>query len=196
VRLPPRNGPPTNLRAVPTDPFVAPDLDDKPRQQQNLPPGLGYPPARSWRADRPGDLGAAQPHGTLRGNPGPNVGYGYTLAERARDRIKLAPHEDLQDAISVVAEVAMKRAAAFGRAPVIGDVELATALLGYDGGADDGFTAWRTRAVHDAADHYPLRRAIVDSVPDAVLAHPFARGDLSPFRDEISQWRATVQRAE
>jgi hypothetical protein len=178
---------------VPTDPFVAPDLDDKPRQQQNLPPGLGYPPARSWRADRPGDLVAgrsssAQPSGTLRGTPGPNVGYGYTLAERARDRLQLAPHEDLHDAVSVVAEVGMKRASAFGRAPVIGDIELALALLGYDGSGDDAFVTWRTRAVHDCAHHYPLRRAIVDSVPDATLAAK--GGDLG---NAIAIWRAAVQ---
>jgi hypothetical protein len=171
---------------VPTDPFVAPDLDDRPRQQQNLPPGLGYPPARSWRADRPGDLApgrsrAPQPGGTLRGRPGPNVGYAYTLAERARDRFRLAPHEDLHDAISVVAEIAMKRAAAFGRAPVIGDVELAMALLGYDE-TDDVFGAWRARAVHGAAHDYPARRAIVDSVPDALLVK------CTP--DEIAHWRA------
>jgi hypothetical protein len=179
---------------VPTDPFVAPDLDDKPRQQQNLPPGLGYPPARSWRADRPGDLVAgrsssAQPSGTLRGTPGPNVGYGYTLTERARDRFHLAAHEHLDDAVSVVAEVAMKRASALGRAPVIGDVDLALALLGYDGSGDDGFVAWRTRAVHDCAHHYPLRRAFVDSVPAALLAKKAV--DLGP---EVPQWRATVQR--
>jgi hypothetical protein len=174
---------------VPTDPFVAPDLDDKPRQQQNLPPGLGYPPARAWRADRPGDLAAGQTHvGTLRGTPGPNVGYGYTLAERARDRFRLAPHEDLHDAISVAAEIAMKRASAFGRAPVIGDVELALALLGYDGSGDDAFVAWRTRAVHDAAHHYPPRRAIVDSVPAATLA---AKG--ADLGNAIAIWRATVQ---
>jgi hypothetical protein len=174
---------------VPTDPFVAPDLDDKPRQQQNLPPGLGYPPARSWRADRPGDLGAGQTLvGTLRGTPGPNVGYGYTLAERARDRIQVAPHEDRHDAISVVAEIAMKRASAFGRAPVIGDVDVALSLLGYDGSGDDSFVAWRTRAVHDAAHHYPLRRAIIDSVPASLLAKKAA--DLGP---DVSEWRTTVQ---
>jgi hypothetical protein len=176
---------------VPTDPFVAPDIDDKPRQQQNLPPGLGYPPAKAWRADRPGDLGPGQPHGTLRGTPGPNVGYGYTLAERVRDRIQVAAHEDRHDAISVIAEVAMKRAAAFGRAPVIGDVELAMTLLGYDGRADDAFVAWRTRAVHDAAHDYLLRRAIVDSVPEALLAKTGA-----DVGSEIASWRAAVQRPE
>jgi hypothetical protein len=172
---------------VPTDPFVAPDLDDRPRQQQNLPPGVGYPPARSWRANRPGDLGAAQPGGILRGRPGPNVGYAYTLTERARDRLRLAPHEDLDDAVSVVAEIAGKRAAALGRAPVIGDVELAMRLLGYDGSADHAFASWRAHAVHGAAHGYPTRRAIVDSVPDALLAQPASR-----VADEISLWRAAV----
>ena len=181
---------------MPTDPFVAPDLDDRPRQQQNLPPGLGYPPARSWRADRPGDrtamaVGTATPEGGLRGRPGPNVGYGYTLAERARDRFQLAPHEHAHDAVSVVAEVAMKRAALFGRAPVIGDIELAMALLGYDGTGDAAFTSWRARAVHDAAHHYPSRRAIVDSVPDDLLRGPAA----SDRSGVVAAWRTSVQTA-
>jgi hypothetical protein len=172
---------------VPTDPFVAPDRADGVRQQQNLPPGLGYPPARSWRANRPGDLDASQPGGTLRGRPGPNVGYGYTLAERARADFRLAPHEDLHDAISVAAEIAMKRASAFGRAPVLADVELAMALLGYDGSADGGFAAWRVRAVHDAAHDYPSRRALVDSVPDALLASGPAElgGDIARWRESV-----------
>jgi hypothetical protein len=173
---------------VPTDPFVAPDLDDRPRQQQNLPPGLGYPPARSWRANRPGDVDVSQPGGTLRGRPGPNVGYAYTLAERARDRFKLGPHEHLDDAISVAAEIAMKRAAAFGRAPVIGDVELAMALLGYDGSADDAFAEWRARVVHGAAHDYPTRRALVDAVPDSLLARVG-----STLGDDIKTWRASAR---
>jgi hypothetical protein len=184
---------------VPTDPFVAPDLDDRPRQQQNLPPGLGYPPARSWRADRPGDLAASQPGGTLRGRPGPNVGYAYTLAERARDRIRLGPHEHLDDAISLVAEVASKRAAAFGRAPVIGDVELAMAVLGYDGSTDGAFAAWRARAAHGAAHDYAARRAIVDAVPDSLLGRPLTnlgdereRATMQLARD-VTQWRVSVQ---
>jgi hypothetical protein len=179
---------------VPTDPFVAPDLDDRPRQQQNLPPGLGYPPARSWKPDRPGDrtameAGTATPEGALRGRPGPNVGYGYTLAERARDRLRLAPHEHAEDAVSVVAEVAMKRAAAFGRAPVKADIDLAIEILGYEGAIDDGFGAWRARAVHDAAHHYPVRRAIVDSVPDTLLR----AGPATDRAAEIAAWRTSAQ---
>ncbi len=172
---------------MPTDPFVAPDLDDRPRQQQNLPSGLGYPPARPWRADRPGDLHAKQPEGRLRGVPGPNVGYAYTLAERASDRFQLAPHEELHDAVSVAAEVAGKRAASFGRAPVIGDVDLAMALLGYDGSADGAFLHWRSRATHEAAHHYPVRRALVDAVPESLLR---TRG--AELTGAVAQWRTEI----
>jgi hypothetical protein len=173
---------------VSTDPFVPPDRADRPRQQQNLPPGLGYPPARSWRANRPGDLGAEPPNGTLRGRPGPNVGYGYTLAERAREQFRLVPHEDIHDALSVVAEIAMKRAALLGRAPVMADVELAMALLGYDGSADARFAAARAHAVRGAAHDYPLRRALVDSVPDSLLDQGPAElgGDIARWREEFA----------
>jgi hypothetical protein len=177
---------------VPTDPFVAPDRADRPRQQQNLPPGLGYPPARSWRPDRPGDIGSGPPEGKLRGRPGPNVGYGYTLAERAHEQFRLAPHEEIHDAMSVVAEIAMKRAALFGRAPVMADVELAMTLLGYDGSADDAFGTRRAHAVRDAAHNYPLRRALVDSVPDSLLTQGPAElgGDIARWRGEILAARA------
>jgi hypothetical protein len=179
---------------VPTDPFVAPDLDDRPRQQQNLPPGLGYPPARGWRPTRPGDqtamaIGTATPEGALRGRPGPNVGYAYTLAGRIRGRFKLGPHEHSEDAVSVVAEVAMKRAAALGRAPVMPDIELAVEILGYDGNVDDDFASWRARAVHDAAHHYPVRRAIVDSVPDMLLG----TGPVGDRPTAIAAWRRSAQ---
>ncbi|MFM8972308.1 MAG: hypothetical protein ACKOOG_06650, partial [Actinomycetota bacterium] len=43
---------------MPTDPYIPADLAARPRQQQNLPPGVAVPPAAGWRADRPGD-GAA-----------------------------------------------------------------------------------------------------------------------------------------
>ncbi len=76
---------------VPTDPFVPPDPSARPRQQQNLPPGVALPPANDWRSDRPGDLGPDQPEGALFGRPGPNVGYAYTLAQRAKARLRLGP---------------------------------------------------------------------------------------------------------
>ena len=106
-----RPGQPSSVRGVPTDPFVPADPADLPRQQQNLPPGTALPPARRWRSDRPGDLESASPQGGLFGNPGPNVGFAYTLAEHVVDRIALAEHEDIHDVIPVIAEIAGRRAA-------------------------------------------------------------------------------------
>ena len=41
------------------------------------------------------------------------------LANRVRDKMNLVPHEHVDDAIAVVAELAMKRAASYGRAPPV-----------------------------------------------------------------------------
>ena len=171
---------------MPTDPFVPSDPSARPRQQQNLPPGVALPPANDWRSDRPGDLGPDQPEGALFGRPGPNVGYAYTLAQRAKDRLRLGPFEHAEDAVAVVAEVAGKRAAQFGRAPVIGDVDVAIAVLGYDGSASESFVKARSALVHEAGHEYRRRRALVDAVPDALLR------TRTPQTAEIESWRASV----
>jgi hypothetical protein len=157
---------------MPTDPFVAPELEDRPRQETNLAPGVQLPAAQAWKADRAGDLVAGQPTGNLLGRPGPNVGYAVTLAARLRDSVQLAPHEHQADALAVISELAMKRAASFGRGPVLADVETAAALLGYQGECDDSFAAWRRDVSHGADHEYGVRRALVDAVPDAVLRLP------------------------
>jgi hypothetical protein len=168
---------------MPTDPFVSPELPDLPRQETNLAPGVHLPAAKGWRADRPGDLVAGQPTGTLLGRPGPNVGYALTLAGRLADRISPAPHESGHDALAVIAELGMKRAASFGRAPTMADVEVAATLLGYLGEVDRGFAEWRASAVHGADHDYGVRRALVDAVPDAVLRMPpQVAGLLDEFR--------------
>src|SRR4051812_36832714 len=191
---------------MPTDPFVSPELPDRPRQETNLAPGVHLPAAKGWRADRPGDLVAGQPTGTLLGRPGPNVGYALTLTGRLADRISLAPHESSHDALAVVAELGMKRAASFGRAPTMADVEVAATLLGYlgevdpgfaewrgaagGGGGDEegdpGFAGWRATTVYGAEQEYGNRRAIVDAVPDAVLRMPpQVAGLLDEFRTSL-----------
>jgi hypothetical protein len=173
---------------VPTDPFVPPDPADRPRQQQNLPPGTALPPARHWHARRPGDLRGDQPRGRLFGTPGPNVGYAYTLAERSQDRLRLAAHERVDDAVPVVAEIAGKRATLFRRAPVIRDVDVAVALLGYDGSADDDFAQVRALLVHGAGHDYARRRSIVDTVPEQLLR-------LAPeaLAEGIAEWRSVTR---
>jgi hypothetical protein len=154
---------------VPTDPFVPERLEDEPRQEQNLAPGVKMPAARSWVANRPGDLPAGWPTGKLLGSPGPNIGYALTLANRVRDQLSLAPHEHADDAIAVVAEIAMRRAALFGRAPVLRDVEFGLQILGYRGDADAEFVAWRMRAVQGAHHDYYERRSLVDAIPVDIL---------------------------
>jgi hypothetical protein len=173
---------------MPTDPFVAPELEDRPRQETNLAPGVHLPAAHAWKADRPGDLVAGQPTGNLLGRPGPNVGYAVTLAARLRDSVQLAPHEHLADALAVIAELGMKRSASYGRAPTMPDVEVAATLLGYQGDVDDAFAAWRAEAVHGADHEYGVRRGIVDAVPDAALRlPPKVPGLLADFRADLQQ---------
>jgi hypothetical protein len=69
----------------------------------------------------------------------------------------------------VIAEIAMKRASLFGRAPVMADIDAARALLGYDGNVPDDFVEWCVRAVHDANHDYVQRRSLIDAVPDDLL---------------------------
>jgi hypothetical protein len=149
---------------VPTDPFVAPTIDEEPRQEPNLAPGVQMPPAHAWRADRPGDLVGGQPVGALFGSPGPNIGYALTLADRMRDRLVISQHEHLEDVIAVVGELAMRRASSYGRAPVIHDLECAAIILGYVGQAPRELVEWRTFYVSGAAHEYALRREICDAV--------------------------------
>lgn len=154
---------------MPTDPFVQASSDDTPRQAQNFAPGVHMPPARGWRADRPGEVSARAVPGPLAGTPGPNVGFALTLAGRARDRFRLEPGEHAEDAIAVVAELAMKRAATFGRAPTNLDVDFAIELLGYASAAIGDVAAWRPALVRGADHDYVVRRGIADSVGVSAL---------------------------
>ena len=88
----------------------------------------------------PATSGGASAEGALLGRPGPNVGYAYTLAAAGRrSACACRRSSTTHDAIAVIAEIAGKRAAQFGRAPVMGDIDVAIALLGYDGLVDDEF---------------------------------------------------------
>lgn len=150
---------------MPTDPFVNAGTQAAPRNEPTLSPGVVLPPAREWRADRPGDLpDGVQPHGALFGSPGPNVGYALRLVHRIGAELLLAPGEDRHDAEAVVAAVAMKRAASYGRGPIAADVERAATLLGYRGGADAETIARRVDAVQGAHHEYARCRAVADQV--------------------------------
>ena len=173
---------------MPTDPFVASDPELAPRHRQNLPPGIAVPPARSWEPSRPGDATATgQPEGELLGRPGPNVGYALTIVKRVESSWHLAEGEFVDDAAAVVAEIAMKRAAHFGRAPVKYDIELAVALLGYDRIHDTTWAKQRQLLTLGAEHHYEARRRIVDSVGDDLL-----KSLAEQASGAAPAWRATL----
>lgn len=175
---------------MPTDPYVAQNDNELPRHNQNMPAGVAVPPPARWVPDRPGEVGPDEPDGKLFGRPGPNIGYALTLVRLQQGTWQLGPHEYVGDAASVVAEIAMKRAASFGRAPVKPDIDLAVAVLGYDGSADESWVELRTRLIHDAEHHYATRRRAVDAVPDALLRLPV--GDA---RARAGEWRRNLATA-
>ena len=170
-----------------TDPFVPASISEAPRHKQSLPAGITVPPSRPWRGGRPGEVGTEIPAGNFAGNPSPNGGFSISLAHRQRDGWTIGPHEYIGDATAVVAEIAMKRASQFGRAPMKGDVDIAVALLGYDGTADAAFVVRRSSLVHDADRHYEPRRAAVDLVPADLLCNPDAL-----IVAQIAAWRSSL----
>ena len=176
--------------SVSTDPYVPTPFDEKPRQKQNFAAGVHMPPARGWRADRPGDA-ARPPTGALVGSPGPSVGFALTLSRRARDRVRLEPGEHADDASAVVAELAMKRAATFGRAPTALDVDFAIELLGYSGAASADVRRWRPSLVRGAHDGYIVRRRIADSASPSLL-----RLSITELPEHLDRARASMEQGD
>ena len=153
-----------------TDPFVPSPASAKPRHAQNQPAGIAVPPARPWRAERPGEVGAdGPPHGARFGSPAPNAGYALTLAKELSSNWNLGPAEHLEDAETAVADLAMRRAGSFGRGPARPDIDTAVALLGYDRSCSTEFLDRRAAAVHEVAHLYQRCRALVDHVDLALL---------------------------
>lgn len=143
--------------------YVPVPLSEQPRES------LPMPPPRRWRADRPGDLDSGQPRGPRLGSPGPDQGYALALAERFADRVVVTDGEHTEDALAGCVAVALRRASLFGRAPVIGDLELALRLWGFLGDAPPDLVELRRRHFAGAAHHYWDQREITDLVPERTL---------------------------
>jgi hypothetical protein len=156
------------------DPYVPVSPEDVPRQS------LPVPPARGWRAARPGDIDpvvGAGCHGLLFGSPGPDSGYALTLARRFRDRIKVVAPETVDDAEALAAGLAMRRAALFGRAPVLSDLEVAFQVFCWLGDPPPEFVEWRRFTVAGVLHDYARRLALIDAVPEEVLRRPLRLTD-------------------
>ena len=162
--------------------FVPSNLGSQPRR------GLALPPALPWRADRPADLGPAQPRGPGLGDPGPDQGYALRLAERFEHRLELAEGETRHDAVAGSVAVAMRRASLFGRAPMVHDLTVAFTIWGFLGKAPPELVAFRKPLFQAASHHYGDQRTIADSVPEEVLRAPHA----ATLARYPAEWRALV----
>ena len=141
------------------------------------------PAAARWLADRPADF-PAPPQGDRFGRTGPDQGYGLKLARRFVDRIETSAGEHKADAVAGCLAIGLKRAALFGRAPVIYDFELAFTLFGYLGGAPADLVEYRKHLFEGAAHHYWDQRVIADKVTDATL-----RLTPADVRSRLANWR-------
>jgi hypothetical protein len=147
---------------VPVDPIVRPRAYESP----------DHVPA-PWSNARPASIDGRQPSGTRLGTPGPDQGYALLLAERVRPRVVVAAGESVDDALAGCLGVALRRAALFGRAPVIHDLTVALTVWGFlDPNAPADLVALRQHdfdGVRHLAHHYAEARAIADRVPEATL---------------------------
>jgi len=144
-----------------------------------------------WTSSRPSELrGTRAPAGAFLGTPGPDQGFALKLARRFEDRLVLAPGEHADDAIAGCTAVAMRRAASYGRAPVIHDLTLAFTLFGFLPGAPADLVAAREPLFRSASHHYQAQRTIADCVPEATLR-------LTPEQvaERLDSWRDLVELA-
>jgi len=146
------------------------------------------PVPRSWHATRPGEgPSPVPPTGARFGATGPDLGYGLGLAQRFEPKLQLTEGEHAADAIAGCFVVGSKRAATFGRAPVIFDMELAFILWGFLGDAPEDLVAFRKPRFRGAAHEYWEQRQIVDRVRDSTL-----RLTPAQVRAQLKDWKSLL----
>ena len=125
----------------------------------------------AWTLDRPGEVAQGrQPVGPRLGYPGPDIGYALTLAALVRPEVVAGPGESVDDAVAGCTAIAMRRAALFGRAPVLHDLRMSFTMWGwFDAQPSQDLRATRRSAFEAASHDYEIRRAVVDQVPDETL---------------------------
>jgi hypothetical protein len=151
-------------------------------------PAERMPVPDSWIPDRPGEVvHSGPPRGRQFGSPGPDQGFGLKLARQIAPRLQLAEHEHLDDAVAGCAAVGLKRAALWGRAPVIGDMELAYTVWGFLSAAPRELVEFRRTLFQGAHHEYWSQRAIADRVPETTL-----RLTPADVAGRLSDWRQLV----
>jgi hypothetical protein len=124
-----------------------------------------------WTLARPAEVAfGPQPVGRRLGYPGPDIGYALTLLPVIRPELRLAHGEDPRDAEAGCVGIAMRRAAVFGRAPVIHDLRGAFLIWGFlDERPPVELVAHRRPIFQGVAHDYERQRAIVDQISDATI---------------------------
>jgi len=124
----------------------------------------------SWTASRPAEAeGPVQARGRSIGTPGPDQGFALRLARRFEHEVELGEGESVHDVLHGVALIGAKRAALFGRAPSIYDVQFALRLWDLLDDAPTGLREQRRAAFSGVSHDYVAQRRLVDSVPEEVL---------------------------
>jgi hypothetical protein len=104
------------------------------------------------------------------GTPGPDAGFALRLARRFAHDLTLAEGETEHDVLLGCALIAARRAALYGRAPSIYDVQLALALWGFlADGVPVALSAARRQAFSSLAHDYVAQRALTDAIPEESL---------------------------
>jgi hypothetical protein len=124
----------------------------------------------AWTTSRPAELQTpTAPRGRSVGTPGPDAGFALRLARRFAHDLQLGEGETEHDVLLGSALIAARRAALYGRAPSIYDVQVALALWGFLVDAPAALRAARREAFSSVSHDYVAQRALVDSVPEASL---------------------------
>jgi len=154
-----------------TQPKFAPIMEqDAVREVQRI--GVPAP----WAPHRPGES-RPTPHPVRQaglGVPGPDQGYALELATRFEDRLALEPGERSEDVLAGAVAIGLRRAAMFGRAPVVADIELPLLLFGYLAREEpvqlsSELATLRRERFSGAKHDYWRRGALAEGVPEGTL---------------------------
>lgn len=104
--------------------------------------------------------------------PGPDQGYVGVLARQFEGALHLTEGEHEPDALAGAQAVALKRAALFGRAPVIHDLTVGLTVWGFLEPSPPPELVELRRGLFEEVSHphhYPELRRIADMVPASTL---------------------------
>jgi hypothetical protein len=123
-----------------------------------------------WTTSRPAEMATPpQPRGRIVGTPGPDSGFALRLSRRFEHELQLGDGETEHDALLGVGLIAAKRAALFGRAPSVYDVQFALNLWCFLDEAPAELVQVRRAAFSSISHDYVAQRALVDAVNDETL---------------------------